>query len=62
MADTTVAACPESAVLDVMFKSAVAGAALWLAYSWAVNEGVIGAGFGSRAARHVAGRVKGMFV
>ena len=56
MADST---CAEAAVVDTLFKYAIVGAALSIAYTWAVNEGVIGKNFGSRAARYVSGRVKG---
>jgi hypothetical protein len=61
MADATVPACAESAVLDTMFKYAVVGAVLCVGYNWAVNEGVLGAGFGSRAARYATGKMKGYF-
>ena len=58
MADST---CAEAAVVDTMFKYAIIGAIVSIAYTWAVNEGVIGKGFGSRAARYASGRVKGYF-
>ena len=58
MADTT-ATCPEAAVADTLVKSALVGAVICVAYTWAVNEGVIGAGLGSRAARYATGKMKG---
>lgn len=60
MAD--VAVCPQAAVVDTLIKSALIGAVMCVAYTWAVNEGVIGSGFGSRAAQYASGKFKRLFV
>jgi L-aminopeptidase/D-esterase-like protein len=62
MADSTTTTCAESKVVDTLVKSALVGAIAYVGYTWAVNEGVIGAGLGARAAKFASGKAKGFLV